>query len=243
MPIFIPMSIRIRQFFALYPGASQPLEAIGTADERSEFLTFQSQQETQLPEDDPRYVPSPEVASPDVVCVSQKPGGEKRQELKAPRGSIIVEKPQQPEGVSGGLTGQVDVQAQARVRKSVEAAEKKVPEAKAKGKAQAKKKAGATKDAAPKGKAKSAPKKGVKRALEGDFAAAAEAEADTSGALMEGQPVVPSPKARRLAGRIDPVTAAEASKARKEKAIEGLSILEDASLPGLTLPSAEFAKL
>lgn len=159
MPIFIPMSIRIRQFFALYPGASQPLEANGTADERSEFLTFQSQQETQLPEDDPRYVPSPEVASPDVVCVSQKPGGEKRQELKGPRGSIIVEKPQQPEGVSGGLTGQVDVQAQARVRKSVEAAEKKIPEAKAKGKAQAKKRQVPQKMQLPKGKLRVHPRR------------------------------------------------------------------------------------
>lgn len=116
----IPMSIRIRQFFALYPGASQPLEATsGSAELRSEFLTFQSQQETQLPEDDPRY-----VASPEVVCISEKPGEGRRQEPKAPRGSI-VEKPQQPEGVSGGLTAQVDVEAQARVRKSIELAEKK----------------------------------------------------------------------------------------------------------------------
>ena len=232
----IPMSIRIRQFFALYPGASQPLEAkVGTAESRSEFLTFQSQQETQLPEDHPHY-----VASPEVVCVSEKPGElPPAQEAapRGPRGSIIREKPQKPEGVSGDLTGKVDLEAQAKLRKSIEAAEGAIPKAKAKAsaKSQAQKRA-------PKAKAKSTPKKkGLKRSLESDFAAAA--EADGSHAPIEEQPVVPSPKARKMAGRGDPLAKAEASKVRQEKAIEGLSILEDASLPGLTLPSSEFAKL
>lgn len=231
IPILIPMSIRIAEFFQRYPGASQPLKA-PSAGSRAEFVEFQEIQETQLPDDDPRYVPSPGVFVGDQVDSKEDAIPPGQPNPKSPRGSIISEQPPNPPSLPKGLSGKVDVEAQAEVRKKIAKAEQEAnPKAKAKGKAAAKKKG------APKAKVeKSSPARGAKRRLEPELAAAA----DSSGASVEVQP---SPKARRLAGRVDPSEKAQALQVRQEKAAEGLALLRDASLTGLILPSDDFNKM